>query len=143
MLVLLNFCLTIPLNFFLNLLAFCNPYNSIPRYKGELLALAKDLADRFLPAFMTNSGFPHPRINLVHGVPENGIKESCTAGIGSLILEFGMLSRLLDEPVYEAHARRAINALWERRNNDTGLLGFAMDVTSGRWLSSVSCLQQP
>ena len=62
-------------------------------YMGDLLTLAHDLADRLLVAFATENGIPHPRVNLLHGVPEDGLKESCTAGIGSLILELGMLSR--------------------------------------------------
>ena len=62
-------------------------------YMGDLLTLAHDLADRLLVAFATENGIPHPRVNLLHGVPEDGYKESCTAGIGSLILELGMLSR--------------------------------------------------
>ena len=60
------------------------------RYMGDLLTLAHDLADRLLTAFdKTSTGLPHPRVNLKFGVPNNGILESCTAGVGSLILEFG------------------------------------------------------
>ena len=58
-------------------------------YMGDLLTLAHDLADRLLAAFVTKTGIPHPRVNLVHGVPPKGSKESCTAGAGSLILELG------------------------------------------------------
>lgn len=57
---------------------------------GDLLTLAHDLADRLLSAFeRTSSGLPHPRVNLRHGLPDNPIMESCTAGAGSLVLEFG------------------------------------------------------
>lgn len=31
-------------------------------YKGELLALAKDIGYRLLPAFNTSTGIPHPRV---------------------------------------------------------------------------------
>ena len=31
-------------------------------YKGELLSLAKDLADRLMPAFDTPFGLPYPRV---------------------------------------------------------------------------------
>ena len=37
----------------------------------------------------TNTGIPHPRVNLQDGVPQDGKKVSCSAGAGSLILEFG------------------------------------------------------
>ena len=61
------------------------------RYTGDLLTLAHDLADRLLMAFddETNTGIPHPRVNLQDGVPQDGKKVSCSAGAGSLILEFG------------------------------------------------------
>ena len=36
-------------------------------YRGELLALARDLGRRLLPAFNTPTGIPFPRIHLQHG----------------------------------------------------------------------------
>lgn len=106
-------------------------------YTDELLTMAHDLADRLLAAFDTLSGLPHPRVNLVNGVPEDGSPETCTAGAGSLVLEMGLLSRILDDPVYEAYARRAVNSLWEIRDNSTGLFGFVMNVHSKQWISKV------
>ena len=48
-------------------------------YMGDLLTLAHDLADRLIIAFdETPSGIPHPRVNLKHGIPENGYDKSCT-----------------------------------------------------------------
>jgi hypothetical protein len=35
----------------------------------------------------------------------------------------GMLSRLLGDPIYESYARQAIEALWQSRDNKTGLFG--------------------
>ncbi|TRY77473.1 hypothetical protein TCAL_13665 [Tigriopus californicus] len=109
-------------------------------YSGELLSLAQDLANRLLPAFNTSSGLPHPRVNLRHGVPPDGYTESCTAGAGSLVIEFGMLSRLLADPVYELYARKAVHALWRQRDADTGLLGYVLDVHTGRWATKLSGL---
>jgi mannosidase alpha-like ER degradation enhancer 1 len=34
----------------------------IPWYNGELLTMAKDLADRLMPAFDTKFGLPFPRV---------------------------------------------------------------------------------
>lgn len=110
-------------------------------YMGDLLTLAHDLADRLLVAFdQTATGIPHPRVNLRNGVPKDGILESCTAGAGSLILELGMLSRLLGDPIYEAYARRAISSLWTYRVNATGLFGNVMNIQSGEWVSNLSGL---
>jgi mannosidase alpha-like ER degradation enhancer 1 len=44
----------------------------------------------------TNTGIPHPRVNLQDGVPNDGNKVSCSAGAGSLILEFGNYLILFD-----------------------------------------------
>ena len=57
------------------------------------------------------------------GVPKDSLNLTCTSGAGSLMLEFGLLSRLLGDPVYETVARRAVDHLWNHRNNVTGLFG--------------------
>lgn len=51
------------------------------------------------------------------------MNETCLAGAGTLLLEFGALSRLLGDPVYELSAKRAVRALWKFRSNVTGLFG--------------------
>ena len=45
-----------------------------------------------------------------------------TAGAGSLILEFGTLSRLTGDPRFEKAAYKAFFALWNRKS-DIGLVG--------------------
>lgn len=64
-----------------------------------------------------------PQVNLKTGVPPDSNNETCTAGAGSLLVEFGILSRLLGDSTFEWVARRAVKALWSLRSNDTGLLG--------------------
>jgi ER degradation enhancer, mannosidase alpha-like 1 len=85
-------------------------------YKQELLDLAIDLGDRLLPAFNTTFGLPFPRVHLQHGVLPNEVKEACTAGAGTLILEFGVLSRLSGNPIYETVAKKALLEIWSRRS---------------------------
>ena len=63
------------------------------------------------------------QVNLCYGLPVGGTLETCTAGAGTLTLEFTLLSRLLGDPVYESLARRAVRAIWERRHKLTGLVG--------------------
>jgi len=58
------------------------------------------------------------------GVPVNGSTHTCTAGAGSLVLEFGLLSRLVGDPVFEMKARRAVKVLWDHRDPVTGLVGM-------------------
>lgn len=68
---------------------------------GPLLRLAEDVGKRLLPAFDTPTGMPYGTVNLRHGVPLGETTITCTAGIGTFILEFGTLSRLTGDPVYE------------------------------------------
>lgn len=108
-------------------------------YNNDLLHLAHELASRLLPAFEnTSTGLPYPRVNLRHGVPADVSTHTCTAGAGSMLLEFGMLSRLIGDPVYEGVARRAVKALWKLRSKNTGLLGNVVDVQSGEWIGQMS-----
>uniref|UniRef100_A0A914VDF2 alpha-1,2-Mannosidase n=1 Tax=Plectus sambesii TaxID=2011161 RepID=A0A914VDF2_9BILA len=103
-------------------------------YNNELLTMAHDLAARLLPAFEnTRTGLPHPRVNLMYGVPWNTVNETCTAGAGSLLLEFGVLSRLLGDPTFEGLARRTNQRLWSLRDKDTGLLGTVVNIQTGEW----------
>lgn len=58
-------------------------------YNDELLKMATDLGNRLMPAFRTATGIPYTRVNLQKGVLPSEINETCTAGAGSLLLEFG------------------------------------------------------
>lgn len=127
------------------------------RYNGQLLRLALDLAQRLLPAFYTATGMPYPRVNLRHGIPfyrnspfnegsdqDDSIKdeapeitETCSAGAGSLVLEFTVLSRLTGDPRFEQLAKRAFWAVWERRSA-IGLIGAGVDAENGQWIGPYS-----
>ncbi|KAE8442870.1 hypothetical protein EG329_002612 [Mollisiaceae sp. DMI_Dod_QoI] len=121
-------------------------------YNGQLLRLALDLAERLLPAFYTKTGMPYPRVNLRHGIPfyvnsplhqgsepydpNEGapeITETCSAGAGSLVLEFTVLSRLTGDPRFEQLAKRAFWSVWNRRS-PIGLMGAGIDAESGQWI---------
>nr|POF17451.1 er degradation-enhancing alpha-mannosidase-like protein 1 [Quercus suber] len=121
-------------------------------YDGQLLRLAHDLASRLLPAFNTATGLPYPRVNLRSGIPfyqdaEEGIcrvdgtssnpreiTETCTAGAGSLVLEFTTLSRLTGDDHFETLAKRAFWAVWQRRSA-INLLASGLDAENGQWTS--------
>lgn len=110
-------------------------------YNDDLLYLSNDLAARLLVAFEhTATGIPHPRVNLKNGLPADSVNTTCLAGAGTLVLEFGILSRLLGDPVYESYARRAVDRLWEYRSNVTGLLGNVINIQTGEWVGQMSGL---
>ncbi|XP_053663484.1 ER degradation-enhancing alpha-mannosidase-like protein 2 [Anopheles marshallii] len=102
--------------------------------EGPLLEIAEDVAQRLLPAFETATGMPYGTVNLRHGVPYGETSVTCTAGIGTFILEFGTLSRLTGNPVYEDVAMNALSALYKHRS-PIGLYGNHIDVQTGRWIA--------
>ncbi|CAM0944248.1 unnamed protein product [Alopecurus aequalis] len=102
-------------------------------YQDQLLHLAENLGNRFLPAFETPTGLPYAWINLKYGVMENETTETSTSGCGSLILEMGALSRLTGDSRYEAAALRALRKLWSMRSS-LNLVGSTLDVLSGKWI---------
>jgi hypothetical protein len=124
-------------------------------YDGQLLRLAYDLGERLLPAFWSSTGIPYPRVNLRHGIPfylnspintspdgqckaNSGaveITETCSAGAGSLVLEFTVLSRLTGDPRFEELAKRAFWAIWQRKSN-IDLIGGGIDAESGNWVGT-------
>ncbi|EIT77349.1 glycosyl hydrolase, family 47 [Aspergillus flavus] len=59
--------------------------------------------------------------------------ETCSAGAGSLVLEFTVLSRLTGDGRYEELGKRAFWAVWARRS-DIGLVGAGIDAESGKWV---------
>ncbi|KAJ1145768.1 hypothetical protein NDU88_012052 [Pleurodeles waltl] len=108
-------------------------------YEGELLDLATDLGYRLLPAFNTTSGLPYPRVNLKYGVfgpnSRTGTEsDTCTACAGTMILEFAALSRLTEDMVFEDHARRALDVLWEKRQKGNNLVGTVINIHNGDWI---------
>lgn len=105
-----------------------------PWYDGALLRHAQDLADRLLPAFNTPTQIPYGAVNLMRGVVEGESTVASTAGAGSLLLEFGTLSRLVRDPKYYHAAFRAMHALHARAAS-TGLVGNHIDITSGEWVA--------
>ncbi|KAL1668072.1 glycoside hydrolase family 47 protein [Schizophyllum commune] len=109
----------------------------LPWYKGELLNLAHDLGKRLLPAFGTPTGLPVARINLRHGIQRGESVETCTAGAGSLILEFATLSRLTGDERFEKVAHKAFFALWNRKS-DVGLVGNTVNTWTGAWTSPLA-----
>ena len=101
----------------------------------RLLTLAEDLGNRLLPVFNSPTGLPYVNVNLKTGAVR-GV-ESNPAEVGSLLMEFGTLSRLTGNPVYFDKAKRAVLALYRLRSS-IGLVGSAINIETGKWLDSDS-----
>jgi mannosidase alpha-like ER degradation enhancer 2 len=101
----------------------------------RLLKLADDLGSRLLPVFNSPTGMPYRFVNLRTGKTSG--PKSNPAEIGTLILEFGTLSKLTHKPVYFEKAKNALVQLYNRRSK-IGLVGEEIDVDSGQWGSRTS-----
>lgn len=101
----------------------------------RLLDLAQELGTRLLPAFNSPTGMPYMYVNLKTGQTRGA--ESNPAEIGTLLLEFGTLSKLTGKPIFYDKAKRAVTELYSRRSK-LGLVGSAINVETGQWTNTVS-----
>src|SRR5262249_18113446 len=101
----------------------------------RLLGLAEDLGNRLLPVFNSPTGMPYVYVNLKTGKTRGA--ESNPAEIGTLLIEFGTLSKLAGKPVFYDKAKRALVEIYNRRSK-IGLVGSAINVETGRWTNTTS-----
>lgn len=101
----------------------------------RLLKLAIDLGDRLLPAFDSPTGLPYVYVNLRSGKAHGN--ESNPAEAGTLLIEYGTLSKLTSNPVYYAKAKRALVETY-KRHSKIGLVGERFDVVTGEWTNTRS-----
>ncbi len=101
----------------------------------KFLELAKDLGDRLLPVFDSPTGMPYGYINLKTGKTDKNI--SNPAEIGTLLIEFGQLSRLTGNQVYYDKAKKALVELFKRKSA-IGLVGSTINIETGEWVNKKS-----
>ena len=102
---------------------------------ARLLAKAQDLGTRLLPAFDSQTGLPWVYVNLRTGKTREA--KTNPAETGTLLLEFGTLSKLGGNPTFYAKAKRALVETWKRRS-PIGLVGQEIDAETGQWTSTES-----
>src|SRR5437763_6219112 len=96
----------------------------------RLLSLAEDLGTRLLPVFDSPTGLPYRYVNLRTGQVRD--PNSNPAETGTLLLEFGTLSKLTNNPVFYDKAKRALVETYKRRS-PIGLVGSGINVETGAW----------
>jgi mannosidase alpha-like ER degradation enhancer 2 len=101
----------------------------------RLLALADDLGARLLPAVNSPTGMPYVYVNLKTGAVRG--ESTNPAEVGTLLIEFGTLSKLTGKPVYYEKAKRALVEIYNRRS-PIGLVGSTINVKTGEWTDPVS-----
>lgn len=96
----------------------------------RFLDLAEDLGKRLLPVFDSPTGMPYRYVNLKTGKVRNPV--SNPAETGTLLLEFGALSKLTGNPIFFDKAKRALVETYNRRSK-IGLVGEWINVETGQW----------
>jgi ER degradation enhancer, mannosidase alpha-like 2 len=101
----------------------------------NLLRLAEDLGNRLLPVFNSSTGLPYVYVNLRTGQVRDPLTNP--AETGTLLLEFGTLSKLSGKPVFYEKAKRALVETYKRRS-PLGLVGQSINVETGAWMDTDS-----
>jgi mannosidase alpha-like ER degradation enhancer 2 len=101
----------------------------------RFLNLAEDLGNRLLPVFNSPTGMPYRYVNLKTGKTSKPI--SNPAETGTLLIEFGTLSKLTGKPIFYDKAKRALVETYNRRSK-IGLVGEWINVETGEWTNTDS-----
>jgi mannosidase alpha-like ER degradation enhancer 2 len=101
----------------------------------RLLDLAEDLGNRLLPVFESPTGLPYRYVNLKTGKVRGSVTNPAEAG--TLLIEFGTLSKLTRRPVFFDKAKRALVEIYKRRS-PIGLVGTWINVETGQWTDTDS-----
>src|SRR6202043_2857315 len=101
----------------------------------RLLNLAEDLGTRLLPVFDSPTGLPYVYVNLRSGEVRDAVTNP--AETGTLLLEFGTLSKLTGKPIFYEKAKRALVETYKRRSA-IGLVGSTINVETGVWTDTDS-----
>jgi ER degradation enhancer, mannosidase alpha-like 1 len=116
-------------------MATLKKFNMNVTYDNHCLHLARKLGDALLPAFV--NVLPYAHINLALGLEASPSPFSCASGVGSLLLEFGTLSRLTRNASYENAARKALDKLWSMRS-EKNLVAQYLDIEKGEWTNAMT-----
>ena len=101
----------------------------------RLLNLAEDLGNRLLPVFNSPTGLPYVYVNLRTGQTRGTVTNP--AETGTLLLEFGTLSKLTGRAIFYDKAKRALVETFKRRS-PLGLVGQSINVETGAWTNTDS-----
>jgi len=111
----------------------------------EILEKAIDFGNRILPAFDSPTGIPYHSINLKTGKTAGNKGEGKgtiinVAQAATYLMEFGILSYYAEDPKYYQAAKKATQAIFERRSK-IGLPGDFINVETGEWTNDWHYIQ--
>ncbi|CAJ1068688.1 endoplasmic reticulum mannosyl-oligosaccharide 1%2C2-alpha-mannosidase-like [Xyrichtys novacula] len=99
------------------------------------LEKAKDIGSRLMPAFNTPSKIPYSDVNIGKGTahPPRWTSDSTVAEVTSIQLEFRELSRLTEEPQYQAAVAEVMNQIHKLDGKLDGLVPMFINTNSGQF----------
>ncbi|KAK9523268.1 hypothetical protein VZT92_019670 [Zoarces viviparus] len=104
---------------------------------GDALFLdkAKDIGTRLMPAFNTPSKIPYSDVNIGKGTahPPRWTSDSTVAEVTSIQLEFRELSRLTQEPQYQAAVAEVMNQVHKMDGKLDGLVPMFINTNNGQF----------
>ncbi|MFZ1305463.1 MAG: glycoside hydrolase family 47 protein, partial [Ferruginibacter sp.] len=101
----------------------------------KFLELAKDLGDRLMPAFNSKTGMPYRYVHLQTCKIRDSINNP--AEIGTLMMEFGKLSKITGDKKYYDAAKKGMMYVFNNRSA-LNLVGEQIHVETGKWVNSRS-----
>ena len=101
----------------------------------HFLTLATDLANRLMPAFNSKTGMPYRYVHLQTGKTRYPVNNP--AEIGTLMMEFGKLSKITGNKKYYNAAKKGIMYVYNHRSK-LNLVGEQIDVNTGKWVNARS-----
>ncbi|KAK7933255.1 hypothetical protein WMY93_004151 [Mugilogobius chulae] len=95
----------------------------------------KDIGSRLMPAFKTPSKIPYSDVNIGKGTahPPRWTSDSTVAEVTSIQLEFRELSRLTQDPQYEAVVAEVMNKVHKLDGKLDGLVPMFINTNSGQF----------
>lgn len=99
------------------------------------LEKAKDIGSRLMPAFNTPSKIPYSDVNIGKGIahPPRWTSDSTVAEVTSIQLEFRELSRLTQEPKYQAAVAEVMRQIHKLDGKLDGLVPMFINTNSGQF----------
>ncbi|XP_028270044.1 mannosidase, alpha, class 1B, member 1b isoform X2 [Parambassis ranga] len=96
---------------------------------------AKDIGSRLMPAFNTPSKIPYSDVNIKKGIahPPRWTSDSTVAEVTSIQLEFRELSRLTQEPQYQAAVAEVMKQVHKLDGKLDGLVPMFINTNNGQF----------
>uniref|UniRef100_A0A8C3G5D6 alpha-1,2-Mannosidase n=1 Tax=Cyclopterus lumpus TaxID=8103 RepID=A0A8C3G5D6_CYCLU len=133
----LTFNKSVDVNLFESTIRILGGLLSTYHLTGDILFLdkAKDIGSRLMPAFNTPSKIPYSDVNIGKGTahPPRWTSDSTVAEVTSIQLEFRELSRLTQEPHYQAAVAEVMKQVHKLDGKLDGLVPMFINTNNGQF----------